>query len=176
MTEITRRTRGKQKIDPAIRDLHMRRIEDARARLWGAKAEFERRKRAEWEELKATLERDTYQAVWDARDARLIIDDIKHAYGVSNASVIYGVLKARPVPEPEPTNEPEPTDAPYVLTEADDKGEHWLITHNESGAGAWVRKRDLRPTKSVGPGRLALDMVDRQHVAWQYVPKSEENN
>lgn len=171
MSETTpRRTRGKQKIDPALRDLHMQRIADARARLWGAKAEFEARKKREWGELKATLERDTYQTVWEARDANLIIDDIKSAYGVSNASVIYNVLKARPNVEATVREAAPAAVEPYTwapdATESD-----WLVTETETGHQAVV-SREGRPLRSLDAGALALAMYKPDHPAWGYKPEN----
>lgn len=156
-------------------------ILDAKMRMGRLRAEFEARKEREWAEINARAQADLDDAVWRAKNEDgLSVYAIAKMYGTTNRNTIYNILaRAQEHREllglDEPTTEAAPA-APYTLTEADDEGEHWLITHNESGAGAWVRKRDLRPTKSVGPGRLALDMVDRQHVAWQYVPKSEENN
>ena len=87
------------KADATTTKFHQQRIEDARARLWGAKAEFEARKKREWEQLKASLEADTYQAVWEARKAGSIIEDIKHAYGVSNSVsvTIRDIAKSGPI-------------------------------------------------------------------------------
>lgn len=170
-------TRGKQKIDPAVREYHMRRIEDARARLWGAKAEFEERKRREWAEHKARLEADTYEAVWAARDAKLIIEDIKHAYGVSNASVIYGVLRAKPQGETEP-----PTTTPttgemtrYTLSDLDDR--LWLVTDSTNGRTVEVNKVTRKTGVNVGDPALGPEMRrDPNHEAWVVVPETNGEN
>jgi hypothetical protein len=139
--------RGKQKIDPTVRDFHMRRISDARARLWNAKAEFEERKRQEWAALKAQLEQDTHRAVWEARDAKLIIDDIKHAYGVSNASVIYGVLRERP------------TDAPATQLPS-------TATYTYDAATRQLTNHALSSTVEVDAARHRVTRNDSANAAW----------
>ena len=163
------------KADATTTKFHQQRIEDARARLWGAKAEFEARKKREWEQLKASLEADTYQAVWEARKAGLIIEDIKHAYGVSNSSVIYAVLRKQPQ-----TVTPTPqVMAPYTVTSTDTRNQYQVTdgTHTVfvwGGDDAVAPYKYARALDTDSATALGWPMSkDPTHPAWAYVRELE---
>lgn len=154
-------------------------ILDAKTRLMRLRAEFETAKEREWLQVQSKAQSDLDDAVWRARNEDgLSVYAIAKMYGTTNRNTIYGILeradKQRALLGLDTTATTEAAAAPYEVTEADP--EHWLVTHTATGQGAWVRKRDAKPTRSTGGGHLALDMTDREHVAWQYVPKSEESN
>lgn len=149
-------------------------ILDAKIRLMRLRTEFEAAKEREWRDIQARAQVDLDNAVWDAKnEGGMSVYAIAKAYGTTNRNTIYAILERASkhrqllgldTPEADTT----PTTDPYTTTEAD--ADHWLITETETGHGAHVRKRDRRPVKSVNGGKLALDMLDKNHVAWGYVP------
>lgn len=127
-------TRNLKKIG---QEMHLDKIRETRAKMWSAKEVFDARKKREWEIEKALLSQDTYRAVWDAKADGVTVTAIAQAYGVSNRSVIYNVLREMPegyIPNVIAPTEPEEDPTTDSAATYNPDNDTWTVTPPDSAA------------------------------------------